>query len=63
MTIFEGYQDFLRDKALRHAKQELGLFKKRKKIEAIGVTYEEEALADGDYDEMLIGDGDDEIPF
>lgn len=52
--VFDGYQDFLRDRAHRHARQELAYYKKRKKIEAMGVDYDEEALADGEYDEMLI---------
>jgi hypothetical protein len=52
--VFDGYQDYIKDEAIRHAKQELGLFKKRKKIEALGYEYNEEALAAGEYDELLI---------
>jgi hypothetical protein len=52
--VFDGYQDYIRDEAIRHAKQELGLYKKRKKIESLGIEYDEDALADGEYDEMLI---------
>ena len=51
-----GYEDFIKDEALSHARQELGLFKKRKKIEALGYEYSEEALAAGEYDELLIED-------
>lgn len=52
--VFSGYEDFIKDEALNHARQELGLFKKRKKIEALGYEYNEEALAAGEYDELLI---------
>jgi len=52
--VFEGYKDFLRDDAKRHARQELVLYKKRKKIEAMGIEYDEEALAAGEYDDILI---------
>lgn len=31
------------------------MYKKRNKIEAMGIEYDEEALAAGEYDEMLIG--------
>ncbi len=54
--VFSGYEDFIKDEALSHARQELGLFKKRKKIEALGYEYNEEALAAGEYDELLIED-------
>ncbi|MDP3609356.1 MAG: RhuM family protein [Methylophilus sp.] len=54
--VFEGYQDYIKDEAVRHAKSELGLFKKRKKIESLGIEYNEEALASGEYDEILISD-------
>lgn len=54
--VFEGYQDYIKDEALRHARSELGLFKKRKKIESLGIEYDEEALASGEYDEILIPD-------
>lgn len=52
--VFEGYKDFLRDDAERHARQELTLYKKRLKIESMGVTYDEDALAEGEYDEILM---------
>lgn len=52
--VFDGYKDFIKEEAMRHAKQELGLYKKRLKIESMGISYDEEALASGEYDEMLI---------
>lgn len=52
--VFDGYQDYLRDEAVKHAKIELGLFKKRLKIESMGIQYDEEALAAGEYDDILI---------
>jgi hypothetical protein len=54
--VFSGYEDFIKDEALSHAKQELALFKKRKKIEALGHDYTEEALAAGEYDEFFTED-------
>ena len=54
--VFDGWRDFLKDQAARHAKQELTLYKKRRKIEAMGVEYDEEALAAGEYDDILIED-------
>jgi len=38
----------------KHAKTELALFKKRKKMEGMGVKYNEEVLAAGEYDDILI---------
>ncbi|MDU4059442.1 MAG: RhuM family protein [Pseudomonas oryzihabitans] len=52
--VFSGYEDYIKEEALSHARQELGLFKKRRKIEALGYTYDEDALAAGEYDEILI---------
>lgn len=54
--VFAGYKDFLRDQADAHAKRELTLYKKRQKIEALGHDYDEELLAAGEYDELLMGD-------
>lgn len=53
--VFEGYKDFLKDQAASHAKRELGLLRKRLKIESMGIDYDEEALAAGEYDDILIG--------
>lgn len=52
--VFSGYEDYIKEEAISHARQELGLFKKRKKIEALGYAYDEDALASGEYDELLI---------
>lgn len=54
--VFSGYEDYIKEEAISHAKQELGLFQKRQKIEALGYEYNEEALAAGEYDELLIDD-------
>lgn len=54
--VFSGYEDYIKEEAIRHARQELGYYKKRRKIEALGYEYNEEALADGEYDELLIDD-------
>jgi hypothetical protein len=53
--VFDGYKDYIKEEAVRHAKAELGLYKKRMKIESLGITYDEEALAYGEYDEFLMG--------
>lgn len=52
--VFSGYEDYIKEEAISHARQELGLYKKRKKIESLGYKYDEEALAAGEYDELLI---------
>ena len=52
--VFEGYKDYLKADADRHARQEMTLYKKRRKIEALGIEYDEEALAAGEYDDILI---------
>ncbi|MGA6105607.1 RhuM family protein [Pseudomonas solani] len=52
--VFSGYEDYIKDEAISHARQEFGLFKKRQKIEAMGYEYDEEALANGEYDDILI---------
>lgn len=52
--VFSGWEDLIKDRAVSHARQELGLYRKRKKIEALGYVYDEEALAAGEYDELLI---------
>jgi hypothetical protein len=53
--IFSGYKDYLKDDAIRHAKAEITLYRKRLKIEGLGYEYDEEALALGEYDEILMG--------
>ncbi|MGS4948271.1 RhuM family protein [Meridianimarinicoccus sp. RP-17] len=52
--VFEGWKNFNKGIAEKHARAELALYKKRKKIEAMGIEYDEEALAAGEYDEILI---------
>ena len=52
--VFEGWRNFNAETAKKHAKAELALYKKRKKIEAMGVAYDEELLAAGEYDDILI---------
>jgi hypothetical protein len=54
--VFSGYEDYIKEEAISHARQELGLYRKRKKIEALGYSYDEDALASGEYDEMLSDD-------
>ncbi|WP_122586723.1 RhuM family protein [Pseudomonas viridiflava] len=51
--VFSGYEDYIKEEALSHARQELGLYKKRIKIEALGYEFDEEALSAGEYDELL----------
>lgn len=52
--VFAGWKNFNADTAKRHAKAEMALYKKRKKIEALGYDYDEESLAAGEYDHILI---------
>jgi len=52
--VFDGWRNFNAETAKKHARAELALFKKRKKIEAMGIEYDEEALASGEYDDILI---------
>ncbi len=54
--VFDGYKDYIKDKAESHAKMELGMYRKRLKIEAMGIEYNEEALSLGEYDEILMSD-------
>ncbi len=54
--VFEGWKVYLKDEAERHARIEHGLYKKRVKIESIGIEYDEEALAAGEYDDILISE-------
>lgn len=52
--IFDGWRNYNAETAKRHAKAELVLYKKRMKIEAMGIEYNEEALAIGEYDDILM---------
>jgi hypothetical protein len=51
--VFDGYKDFLKDDAVRHAKTELQMYRARKKIEAKGIEYDETSYMLGEYDEIL----------
>lgn len=51
--VFSGYEDYIKEEAINHARQELERYKIRRKIEALGFEYDEEALAAGDYEEAL----------
>lgn len=55
--VFDGYKDFIKEEAISHARREHGLYKKRQKIESMGIAYNEEALAAGEYNEFLIDGG------
>ena len=52
--VFQFWDSYLKDRAEDHARKELILYKKRKKIEALGIDYDLEALEDGEYDDILI---------
>jgi hypothetical protein len=52
--VFDGYKDYIKDQAIQHAKIEYGLFRKRLKIEALGIPYDEDGLAAGEYDALLL---------
>lgn len=52
--VFDGYKDYIKDEAIKHARAELTLYKKRIKIEEMGIEYDEEALAYGEYDDALM---------
>lgn len=51
--VFEGYKDYIKDEAIRHAKAELELYRVRKTIEGRGLEFSEEAFSFGEYDEIL----------
>ncbi len=52
--VFEGYKDYIKDQAMQHARIEYGQYKKRLKIEALGLQYDEDAFASGEYDGLLM---------
>nr|WP_244980520.1 RhuM family protein [Acetobacter thailandicus] len=51
--VFDGYQDFLKERAVEHAVEELRHYRIRLKIEDQGLTYDPEGLALGEYDDIL----------
>lgn len=52
--IFNGWRNFNADTAKKHAKAELAFYKKRTEIEAMGMEYDVEMLAAGEYDDILM---------
>lgn len=52
--VFSDYEDYIKEEAISHARQELELYKKRLKIESLGYQYDEELLAEGEYDHLFI---------
>jgi hypothetical protein len=52
--VFDGYTSYIKDEAISHAKRELGLYRKRMKIEFLGLKYDEEGLSLGEYDDILM---------
>lgn len=51
--VFEGYQDYLKDKAIAHAEQEYKLFIQVEKLKMLGVDVDLESFYDGEYDEYI----------
>lgn len=51
--VFEGYQDYLKDRAIAHAEREYALLKKRIYIQSQGIEYDEDLYQAGEYDEIL----------
>lgn len=52
-AVFDGWKNFNRDIAVKHAEEELRLYNTRKKVESRGIKFDTEAFAFGDYDETL----------
>lgn len=48
--VFEGYAEALRDRAVEHAQRELKRYKVKRKVEGLGLAYDPEAHALGEYD-------------
>lgn len=51
--VFDGYKDYLKAQAEKHAEIEYGLYEKRLILENLGIEYDEEDLMDGEYDEII----------
>lgn len=51
--VFEGYKDYLKDDAVRHAKEELRRYRVRQTVEEKGLQYDELSYLLGEYDEVL----------
>ena len=52
--VFDGYQDYLHDEAIAHAKLEFECYKKRLKIESMGYVFDEYDFESGKYDDLLL---------
>lgn len=52
--VFGGYTNYIKEEAMSHARIEFDLYKKRIKIESLGIPYNEESLSSGEYDEILM---------
>ncbi|RXJ70676.1 hypothetical protein CS022_22695 [Veronia nyctiphanis] len=50
--VFDGYQDFVKDQAIEHAKKEYELYIEIKKLEYLGVDVDLESFYAGDYDHL-----------
>jgi len=51
--VFDGYKNYLKEEAVRHAKQELERYRVRLQVEAKGIEYDELSYLLGEYDEVL----------
>lgn len=49
--VFDGYKDYLKDRAIEHAEKEYEAFIEIKKLEHIGLNVELELFYQGEYDE------------
>lgn len=51
--VFDGYKDFIKDEAMRHALMEFDLYKQRRKVEKAGLSYDHISFMLGEYDHIL----------
>ncbi len=51
--VFDGYKDFIKDEAMRHAQMEFDLYKQRRKVEKAGLSYDHISFMLGEYDHIL----------
>lgn len=51
--VFDGYQDYLKDKAMAHAEREYKLFIQVEKLKMLGVDVDLESFYDGEYNEYI----------
>lgn len=52
--VFDGYKDYIKDQAIQHAKIEYAYYKKRTKLETLGIEFDEDGLVAGEYDAYLM---------